>query len=358
MQRNAEHGALRTAGGASAPRSRHGRSCNGAPVYAAVDLGTHNCRMLMACPDRRLGFRVINSFSKPVRLGEGLEARGSLGDAAVERTIDALRACAQRMRRAQIVRARCIATAPCRRADNASAFVARVKRETNLDLEPLAAAEEARLTLSGCAPLLDRAYPRVLLLDIGGGSTEVSWIAREGRGALRFLGVVSLPVGVVSFAERYGGDRVPAETYQRMVSTIAEMLAPFEAEHAIEDAVSSGRVQMVGTSGTVTTIAAAYLGLTRYERARVDGLSLSFDAIAEVTRRFAASTWQERAANTCIGPHRADLVIAGCAILEAVCKRWRVGRLHVADRGIREGLLMTMMAADGAAPVNLPAVSP
>lgn len=354
MQRNAEHGALRTAGGASAPRSRHGRSCNGAPVYAAVDLGTHNCRMLMACPDRRLGFRVINSFSKPVRLGEGLEARGSLGDAAVERTIDALRACAQRMRRAQIVRARCIATAPCRRADNASAFVARVKRETNLDLEPLAAAEEARLTLSGCAPLLDRAYPRVLLLDIGGGSTEVSWVAQQAGMPPRMLGLRSLPFGVVSMAERYGGDRMSRHAYGAIVASVDALLTPLDARHGIGREVAAGRVQMIGTSGTVTTLGAAFLRLKRYERTRVDGLQLGFGDIATVTAALAATDWAARAANPCIGPDRADLVVAGCAILEAICRRWPVGQLRIADRGIREGLLMEMMTADGAASLPTP----
>ena len=325
-----------------------------AAVYAAIDLGTHNCRMLVAKPDKTQIFRVIRSFSRAVRLGEGLAASGTLAEAAIERAIAALKTCVDSLQKANPRRIRSIATEPCRRAGNAAAFVRRVATETGLKLESVTAADEAGLTLSGCRPLLDPRVPRVLLFDIGGGSTEVSWIEQRQGMRPRMLGFRSLPYGVVSFAERYGGDRMSQHAYGAIVASVDALLAPLEAQHGISREVAAGRVQMIGTSGTVTTLGAAYLQLKRYERTRVDGLEIGFDDIAAVIAALAATDWAARAANPCIGPDRADLVVAGCAILEAVCRRWPVGRLRIADRGIREGLLMEMMTADCAVPTQTP----
>lgn len=326
-----------------------------AAIYAAIDLGTHNCRMLVARPDRARFFRVIRSFSRAVRLGEGLAAKGILGEAAIGRAVDALKVCVESLRetkaqKSAALRVRSIATEPCRRAANASAFIRRVAKETGLALESVSAAEEAELTLAGCRSLLDPRFPRVLLFDIGGGSTEVSWIEQRRGLPARMLGFCSLPYGVVSFAERYGGDRMSRRAYCEIVASVDALLAPLEAQHGISGEVAAGRVQMIGTSGTVTTLGAAYCQLERYERTRVDGLELGFDDIAAVSAALSSTDWAARAANPCIGPDRADLVVSGCAILEAVCRRWPVGRLRIADRGLREGLLMEMMIADRAVP--------
>ncbi len=323
-----------------------------AAVYAAIDLGTHNCRMLVAKPDKTQGFRVVGSFSRAVRLGEGLAASGTLAEAAIERAIRALKTCADSLKKAEARRVRSIATEPCRRAGNAAAFLRRVASETGLMLESVSPADEAGLTLAGCRPLLDPRFPRVLLFDIGGGSTEVSWVEQRPGTAPRMLGLRSLPFGVVSMAERYGGDRMSEHAYRAIVASVDALLAPLDARHGIGREVAAGRVQMIGTSGTVTTLGAAYLRLKRYERPRVDGLELGFGDIAAVTAALAATDWAARAANPCIGPDRADLVVAGCAILEAICRRWPVGQLRIADRGIREGLLMEMMTADGAASLS------
>ncbi len=320
-----------------------------AGVYAAIDLGTHNCRMLVAKPDPAQGFRVLRAFSRAVRLGEGLAASGTLAEAAIERAIAALKTCAESLKHAETRRIRSIATEPCRRAGNAAAFVRRVVIETGLVLESVSPADEAGLTLAGCRPLLDPRFPRLLLFDIGGGSTEVSWVEQRAGMPPRMLGLRSLPFGVVSMAERYGGDRMSRQAYGAIMASVDALLAPLDARHEIAREVAAGRVQMIGTSGTVTTLGAAYLRLRRYERMRVDGLELGFGDIAAVTAALAKTDWATRAANPCIGPDRADLVVAGCAILEAICRRWPVGRLRIADRGIREGLLMEMMADDGAA---------
>jgi exopolyphosphatase / guanosine-5'-triphosphate,3'-diphosphate pyrophosphatase len=326
-------------GGALAPEPAPARRL-GAPgeVLAALDLGTNNCRLLVARTTHG-GFRVIDSFSRITRLGEGLGAGTSLGEAAMARTIEALAACAAKIAHRGVGRGRYVATDACRRAGNCAAFLARAEAATGLRLEIIGSGEEARLVVAGCAALLDPAVPRAVVFDIGGGSTEVSYVRVERRAA-QVLDAVSLPFGVVNLTERYGGDRVPPDAYRAMLDEVAAALAPFEARHRIAAEVARGRVQMLGSSGTVTTLAGIEFGLPRYIRSVVDGSSLGFAAIEAVSQRLAALSLAERAAHPCVGRERADLVVAGCAILEAICRMWPVGRLRVADRGVREGILI------------------
>ncbi len=328
-----------------------------APVYGAVDLGTNNCRMLMARPAGR-DFRVVGSFSRIVRLGEGLVASGRLNEAAIARTMEALNVCAEKMRAHGVRRARGVATEACRRARNCADFLDRVKAETGLALEPISPVEEAKLTLAGCASLLDPTCPRALVFDIGGGSTELMWIALTTRRAPRLLGLLSLKLGVVTLAERHGRDAVPPKDYERIVAGIEAKIAPFEARHGIAGEIARGRVQMLGTSGTVTTFGGIYLDLPRYDRSRVDGLVIDFDSIAAIGARLAGMDYEARSAHPCIRRDRADLMVMGCAILGAICRRWPVGCLRIADRGIREGLLLGMMAADGSGAAPFPASAP
>ncbi|MFI4988339.1 MAG: Ppx/GppA phosphatase family protein, partial [Alphaproteobacteria bacterium] len=313
-----------------------------APVYAALDLGTNNCRLLIA---RRTGhgFRVIDAFSRIVRLGEGLARGARLSEEAIERTIAALKVCAAKMRHRSVSHLRAVATEACRRAENGPAFLARVEAETGIALEVISTAEEARLAVTGCLPLLDPAIPFALLFDIGGGSTELIWLAVTGAGEARMIASLSLPLGVVDFAERYGGRHVGREAYAAMMDEVARQLAPFDAAHAIAAALARGEVQMIGTSGTVTTIAGVHLGLARYDRAAVDGSYLSLEVIKAACAALGAMAYDERVAQPCIGRERADLVIAGLAILDAICGRWPAGRLRVADRGLREGILVGLM---------------
>ncbi len=328
----------------SARRSR--RAAAGAHRYAAIDLGTHNCRLLIAEPLPGERLRVIEAMSRPVRLGEGLAACGCLGEAPMARTLAALSVFAARLDALNVVRIDAIATEACRRAANVDAFLARAAAATGLAIRVIDPAEEAALTLKGCAGLLDPGCTRALLFDIGGGSTEVTWAAHDRGRGVRPLALVSLPIGVVELAERYGSDRVGAATYQAMTAEIAARLA--ERVAAVPDGAGAG-MQMLGTSGTVTTLAALHLGLGTYDRNRVDGVEIDFAAIAALSARLVDLDRRARAAIACIGPDRADLVVAGCAFLEAICRRWPVGRLTVADRGIREGLLLNLMAEDAAA---------
>ena len=313
-------------------------------TYAAIDLGTNNCRLLVARPTDN-GFRVIDAFSRIVRLGEGVSATRVLSAAAMERTIAALKICAAKMSRRGVTRARNIATAACRQATNCEEFVHRVLCETGLPIDIITSGEEAELAVAACSPLIDRATEYALVFDIGGGSTELMWLRVGDGGGTEVMAWTSLPCGVVTLAEDYGGRDVTAEIYQAMIDDVSRFLLPFEGQHAMRQRMNGRATQMLGTSGTVTTLAGVHLGLRRYDRSLVDGLRLRFDQAFRVSRQLQAMTYEERVGHPCIGSERADLVVAGCAILEAICNVWPVGNVRVADRGLREGVLLSLMRA-------------
>jgi len=314
-------------------------------VFAALDLGTNNCRLLVARPSGP-SFRVIDAFSRVVRLGDRLATTGELAHTAMDRTVEALQVCAGKLRRRGVTGFRGVATEACRRARNGGAFVARVAAETGLSLEIIGAREEAMLALTGCAPLLDAAVPYALLFDIGGGSTEVTFLRYDGTDpGWTIVESVSLGLGVVVLAERLGHDIVAADAYDAQVEETAEKLASFEAAHDIGPKLARREVQMLGTSGTVTTLSGIHMNLPRYERALVDGSWLDLTAIQGICASLRLLDHAGRAANPCIGFERTDLVLAGCAILEGILRVWPVPRLRVADRGLREGILLNLMRA-------------
>jgi len=319
------------------------------PMYfAALDLGTNNCRLLIATATAR-GFRIVDAYSRIVRLGEGLGRSGRLSEAAMERALAALAVCADKIRRRQPVRVRAIATQACRTAANGVEFLARVAERTGLALDVISAREEAQLAVAGCWNLVDRRADAALVLDVGGGSTELSWLdLRGGHGGARQAtrAWVSVPIGVVTLAERFpeeeGAD--PA-WFRRMVEAVRTPIAAFVGAEALRPLFARRQAHLIGTSGAITSLAGLHLGLERYERAKVDGLWMTREDCELVARRLAALTARERAAQPCIGPDRADLVLAGAAILEAVQEVWPCERVRVADRGLREGVLLSMMSA-------------
>jgi exopolyphosphatase/guanosine-5'-triphosphate,3'-diphosphate pyrophosphatase len=340
----------RHAGAAAADPAVGGRRAL-TPTYAALDLGTNNCRLLVARPARD-GFRIVDAFSRIVRLGEGMSHSGRLGEAAIVRTLSALEVCRDKMEARGVSRARLIATEACRIASNGADFIARVRREVGLELEIVDRKTEAHLAAAGCASLADPDAQAVLLFDIGGGSSEIVWLgqAPTAKSAVgldmgeRVRHWASLQLGVVTLAERFGGFEVTPETYLAMIDHVRGELAPFIARTTGER--PCGRFHLLGTSGTVTTIAGVHLGLLRYDRRRIDGIWMSD---AEVTRsidRLREMTYDERAANGCIGTERADLVLAGCAIFDAIRLAFPAERIRIADRGLREGILMQLMNAD------------
>ncbi|MBJ3776715.1 Ppx/GppA phosphatase family protein [Acuticoccus mangrovi] len=320
--------------------------------YAALDLGTNNCRLLIA-EARGSGFRVVDGYSRIVRLGERLARDGVLSDAAMDRAIDALKVCARKLDMAGVARARLIATEACRAARNGASFTRRVQEETGLDLEVVDRETEARLAVAGCAPLVDDAAEGVLLFDIGGGSSEIVWLDLTSRYRLEGTALVrcirawtSLPVGVVTLAERHGGTDVDENVFAAMVADVLSLLEKIDRRGTLSEAVARGRVHLLGTSGTVTTLAGVSLGLKRYDRRQVDGTWLEQQQVDMLIAQLLGMGFEERVANPCIGAERADLVLAGCAILEAIRQRWPCERLRVADRGLREGMLMELIEGD------------
>ncbi|MDX8469122.1 Ppx/GppA phosphatase family protein [Mesorhizobium sp. VK23B] len=322
------------------------------PVFAALDLGTNNCRLLVAVPGRHGQFRVIDAFSRIVRLGEGLSASGRLGQAAMDRAVEALKVCGEKLRNRKIRKARLIATEACRAAENGVEFLERVEREAGLRLEIIDRQTEARLAVSGCGSLVERDTRGVVLFDIGGGSSEIALIdltrgQRSPRLANHIVSWTSLPVGVVSLAERFGGRTVTRETFTAMVDDVAVRLKAFDGRDRLAHVLASPQFHLLGTSGTVTTLAGVHLDLERYDRRRVDGLWMDRQSVDRMVERLIGWDFQQRVANPCIGADRADLVLAGCAILEAIRGVWPSERLRVADRGLREGILSELMADDG-----------
>jgi exopolyphosphatase / guanosine-5'-triphosphate,3'-diphosphate pyrophosphatase len=341
-----------TAGPRSWPRPRSGGPYNGSrrgrTSYAALDLGTNNCRLLIAEP-AHFGFRVVDAFSRIVRLGEGLGHGNSLSADAIDRTVDALRICRDKMVSKEVARARLVATEACRLAENGPAFISRVREELDLELEVVDRRTEAYLAVTGCASLADPKAQSVIVFDIGGGSTEIAWLDGpppnpHADPCKRIRAWDSLPVGVVTLAERHGGIHVTPEIFEGMVEEVSELLLDFALIAA--QAGRAPHFHLLGTSGTVTTVGGIHLGLPRYDRRRVDGLWMRDADVTAVVDNLVELSFERRAANPCIGRERADLVLAGCAILEAIRRAFPSERLRIADRGLREGILMNMMRED------------
>jgi exopolyphosphatase / guanosine-5'-triphosphate,3'-diphosphate pyrophosphatase len=321
-------------------------SAGGGGVYAALDLGTNNCRLLIACPSGD-SFRVVDSFSRIVRLGEGISTTGCISDAAMERAIAALSICRDKIQSKKAKRLRLIATEACRAASNADGFRDRVAAETGIQLEVIDRQTEAALAVKGCSPLLDPDGRGAVLFDIGGGSTELVRIERDPaapNAEPRIKAWMSIPLGVVTLAEHFGGRDVTREVYADMVEAVTGHVAPFAAEHGDD----LDGMHLLGTSGTVTTLAGIHLNLSRYDRRRVDGIWINDAEVTTTIARLLGMSYQQRADNNCISVDRADLVLAGCAILDAIRKAFPLPRLRVADRGLREGMLVEMMREDGA----------
>lgn len=326
-------------------RPRH----NSHQAYAALDLGTNNCRLLIARPSGE-NFTVIDAFSRVVRLGEGLAASGRLSDEAMDRTLAALQVCADKLRRRNVRLARSVATEACRRAANGPKFIERVRQETGIVLDIISAQEEARLAVLGCHVLLEEGAGPAIIFDIGGGSTELVLVeVGEGLKVPRIVDWLSVPWGVVSLTDTVEGtdesDTTRLERYAGMRKTVSRSFAQF-AKRIREAAGSKQPIRLLGTSGTVTTLASLHLELPQYDRQAVDGLIVPSQAMRDISTRLSGMSAPDRRKLPCIGDDRADLVIAGCAILESILDIWPAAQLGVADRGIREGILRSLMAAD------------
>jgi len=333
-------------------RRGHKRNYPGGTVLGAIDVGTNACRLLIAVPDRQWNNghapvpRVIDSFTANVRLGESLERTGVITGAALDRTVAALKECARRLKRRHVTHVKAIATEACRRAVNAQDLVDRAADEAGISLTIVTPEEEARLAAAGCLQLIGAEFDGALIFDIGGGSTELILVRRSGaNGSPPRHDIVawsSAPVGVVKLAERHGGRELRAASYGKMRSELADLFSGMRSELS-PDLFDAKRYHLLGTSGTLTTLAGIKLGLKRYERSRIDGQWLQRDEILKISDDIVSRDFEGRAAIPCVGTDRADLILPGCAILGAIMDNWPCGTLRVADRGLREGLLIALL---------------
>lgn len=326
-------------------------SAGSAGYFAALDLGTNNCRLLVAAPRAANRFKVVDAFSRIIRLGEGLGQTGRLSEEAMDRAIDALLICASKLTSRPIAGLRMIATEACRIAANGEEFLNRVHTVTGLKLEIVDRETEARLAAEGCGSLMDNHAEGAVLFDIGGGSSELILVnrklSRSRRISRQIAGWTSLPLGVVTLSERHGGKQVSRAAFDGMVDEVLTHLEAFDGRHSLAEIWGQGRTHLLGTSGTVTTIAGVHLNLPRYDRRKVDGIWLSDRQIDKVIDALLEMDYEQRASNPCIRRERADLVLAGCAILQAIRITWPSDRLRVADRGLREGILNQLMQQSG-----------
>lgn len=346
-------------GAASAPALQQGYSAQGGPsnqgssprrehhrhTYGAIDLGTNNCRLLIARPNEG-GFTVIDAFSRIVRLGEGLSRTGELSQEAMDRAVTALGVCAEKLRRRNVSLSRSVATEACRRAKNGREFAERVYNETGIALDIIEPHEEARLAVLGCHKLLEPGDGPALIFDIGGGSTELVLVDQD-EGTPRIRAWWSAPWGVVSLTESEGKEALEGDDRLKAYGRMRERARRAFANFATMLPEGRQGIRLLGTSGTVTTLASVHLALPAYDRRAVDGLHVPIEAMQKISATIAGMDYDERSALPCIGNERADLVVAGCAILEAIIEIWPAQNLGVADRGIREGILRSLMARDG-----------
>jgi exopolyphosphatase/guanosine-5'-triphosphate,3'-diphosphate pyrophosphatase len=279
---------------------------------------------------------------------QGITRTGRLDPQAMDRAYEALALCAERLARRSIASTRlsAVATQACRQAENGPEFIERVRLGTGLRLRIIDPIEEARLSVEGCLNLIDPKAEAVLVIDVGGGSTELSWLRRSGE-EMETIGWMSAPLGVVTLAERHPEPEGAGDAwYEAMVADMGAALAAggFE-DDGFRRSFAEGRGHLVGTSGAITSLAGVHLKLRRYQRDQVDGLWMTRAECEAAAERLKALGPRGRSAESCIGPDRADLVLAGAAILEAVQRAWPSERVRVADRGLREGLLLQQMRA-------------
>jgi exopolyphosphatase/guanosine-5'-triphosphate,3'-diphosphate pyrophosphatase len=323
----------------------------GGRIYAALDLGTNNCRLLVASLKEGAGMdgnspaslKVLDSFSRIVRLGEGVGSTGRLSEDAMQRTRAALAACQKKLDRYLLTQARFVATEACRRAENGQTFLDEIKSQMGLPIEIITSEEEAHLAFLGCASLLTEESKRAMVFDIGGGSTELMWVDVENikSGAHPITDWLSISYGVMNLADKFGGFTDLA--FDDMVQFVQDKLRPFDERNHITKTIGNTNVQLLSTSGTVTTLAAVFLNLPRYDRSRIDGITLPIGDLRMTARQLLAMRPSERFNHPCIGPDRADFIMSGCAIFEAISSLWPSGRITIADRGVREGIILSLI---------------
>lgn len=309
----------------------------GSNRFAAIDLGSNTFRFLIASTSIDKPWQVDCYKGTIVRLGEGLQASGVLCAAAMQRgekAIAEFRALLDQ-HHIPLSHVRAVSTAAMRSAANSDEFIQRVLNRTGIQIEVISGDEEAATSLLGSCAVLDSAHAEdMLLFDIGGGSTE---FVRAKQGKRDHA--ISCPLGVVRLVEAHlHSDPPSAEDYQCMISAADQHLEAVQQAWQGREAPAS----LVGTAGTVTTMAATLLNLYPYQSEPINNFIIHTSAFSDLRHRLLALTHAERQQITTIEPQRADLMIAGCAIIDAIFERWGHQQIITVDAGLLEGVWLKL----------------
>jgi exopolyphosphatase/guanosine-5'-triphosphate,3'-diphosphate pyrophosphatase len=320
--------------------------------------------------ERRL--KVIDSFAKIISLGEGIKQTGVLSEEAIERTIVALRACKKKLDSHRIYKMRAVATEACRQASNTKSLIERVNSEIGVDLEVISPQEEARLVLKGCSGVISDEKNYGILMDIGGGSTEVVWLKiNKGmtRPTISVIDSISLPFGVVTISDTYTHSKNNQEIYTVLRKNILSTIDTFMKKNNIRTNFSKGDVQVITSSGTTTTLGSLTLGLSTYDRSSVDGKDFSSKKIVEVGEELLSRYLSSTPTTVKLGKeknfitnkffdhvldksseefkifayNRMGLLAAGVVIINSILESIGDCLVRIADRGVREGILYDLM---------------
>lgn len=308
---------------------------------AALDLGTNTCRLLIGKRTPQ-GVQVVDSFVRVIRLGDELATKGHISKEAIKRAVSALSICAKKIKSYSVARGRYVATATCRMASNREEFLRTILTKAGLDLEVISTAEEARLSIMGCADLMDSSTRYAIAFDIGGGSTEVMWLELFPNKLPEIIEWISLPLGVVTVADRLRQHSSPEECLLNIRKFVAKEVKSFCDKAYIYPQLVKNNIQLIGTRGTVTTLAALHKNLDRYDRLKVNGVLLTPDIIKRTVSNLYGMSVEKRLLHPCIGPLRSELVLGGVAIFEGIYDVFPINPVRVADRGVREGILLDL----------------
>ncbi len=301
-------------------------------AIAAIDCGTNSTRLLIADADGR----VVDREMRITRLGQGVDASGRLAPDAIARCVDVLAQFRGTMDRHGVSRGRLVATSAVRDASNGDEFLGAAAATTGLTPELLTGGEEGRLSLAGAVGELDPGDGPFLVLDIGGGSTEL--IAGDGPDDPR-LAAVSLQLGCVRVSERFLSSDPP--TARELADAEAEIATQLESASTTSSRFGAAR-RLVGLAGTVSTLASLQLGLVEYQRDRIHHTKLRAAAVEEWWRRLAAESAPARLKRPGMEAGREDVIVGGTMILAAVMRTFGFAECLVSEADILDGLIASM----------------
>lgn len=307
--------------------------------FAAIDLGSRNCRTIVGCQSKAGAFEYIETYSKSVSLADGVAASKKLSRKSMDRTIEALAFCSKVLSRYAGLTYLAVATDAMRRAENASVFIKRVKRELGLIISIITPQEEAYYAALGCIEVLSLETEIFVVFDIGGGSSEIALCRQKSDKDIELIDSLSIPYGVINLLE--SKDHLTFSGYSNLVQKISDLSRDFLNQYATTlDFVNN--FQCIGTSGTTTTVAALNMNLRFYDREKINDSILQFSEILKTVHYVQSLSEDERKLHPYISQSNEDLVLGGLTILEGIVRGLPASTITVTDRGVRDGVVYAL----------------